>query len=103
LRAYRANGAHKDYTEVFLSHSQLYVFADYYRISRLMKLSIHRLQQTLIAFSLHNERIKDIVKLLQYCYANLVPAKLRELVVLYAACHMEKLWKNKEFRELLEA
>lgn len=96
------NEAYLDYTEVFLSHSRLYVFAECYGIPGLIKLSLHKLHRTLVSFSLHEERLDDIVELLRYCYADAVPDQLRELVVPYAACNVEKLWNSEEFRKLLE-
>ncbi|KND89567.1 hypothetical protein TOPH_05669 [Tolypocladium ophioglossoides CBS 100239] len=91
------------YREVFLSHARLYVFADCYGISQLAQLSFLKLRGTLVAFELFDERTGDVVELLRYCYMDPVPEKLRELVVHFVACHVEKLWKNEEFQGLVEA
>ena len=54
------------YTEVFMAHARLYVFADEKLIEPLKKLSLYRLQRTLAVFHLYEERIDDIVQLLQW-------------------------------------
>ncbi|KAK5996224.1 hypothetical protein PT974_04655 [Cladobotryum mycophilum] len=100
---HRSNYAHKNYTNVFLSHSRLYVFAEYYGIVDLMEISLNQLHRTLIKFKLYEERINDIVALIGYYYENLVPETLREFVILYASYKMEKLWMSEKFRALVEA
>lgn len=60
----------EDYTEVFLCHARLYVFAEKYDIEPLRKLSKQKIHQTLIGFHLYTERVGDIVVLLRYVYAN---------------------------------
>ena len=97
----------EDYSEVFLSHARLYVFGDTYDIEPLRKLALHKLQRTLVAFNLHNERVGDIVRLLGYSYSHTVDRpgsqdKLRSLVVHYSASLIEKLSGNEEFDSLLE-
>ncbi|POR39025.1 Uncharacterized protein TPAR_00775, partial [Tolypocladium paradoxum] len=89
-------------TEVFLSDAGLYVFADCYGIAQLAELSFRKLHLTLVAFELHDQSVGDVTELLQYCYVDAVPARLRELVVHFVSCHVEKLWKSEEFRKLLE-
>ena len=97
----------EDYTEVFLSHARLYVFADKYDIAPLRDLSLHRLQQTLAMFTPYASRVGDIVDLLRYSYLNTADASgliddLRSLVVHYAACMVEDLARSVNFRSLLE-
>jgi hypothetical protein len=41
----------EDYTEVFLRHARLYVFADKYDVDGLKDLSLHMLQRTLAEFT----------------------------------------------------
>ncbi len=60
----------EDYTEVFLCHARLYVFADEYDVGPLRDLSLHRLQRTLAEFILDDKRAEDIVNLLRYNYSN---------------------------------
>jgi hypothetical protein len=96
------NPPQEDYTNIFLSHARLYVFAECYGITGLMELSLNELHSTLVTFTLHDERVNDIVALVSYCYENLVPESLREIVALYAACKVEKLWPSEEFQALVE-
>lgn len=60
----------EDYTDVFLSHACLCVFAEKYDIQPLKKLSCQKLQYTLADFTLYLERVGDIAILLKYVYAN---------------------------------
>ncbi|KAK3934239.1 hypothetical protein QBC46DRAFT_359169 [Diplogelasinospora grovesii] len=86
---------------VFLSHARLYVFADCYGISGLMDLSFYKLGKALVDIEVDSDKVADVVDVLQYCYDELTPPKLRSLLVLYAACKVETLWKSTKFRELL--
>ena len=61
----------EDYTEVFLCHARLYVFADKYDVGPLRDLSLHKLQRTLAEFILDDKRAEDIVNLLRYNYSNI--------------------------------
>ncbi|KAI9886655.1 MAG: hypothetical protein M1823_001569 [Watsoniomyces obsoletus] len=97
----------EDYTPVFLSHARLYVFANQWNIRDLMNLTLHRLQQTLLEFTIYKERVGDVVALLQYTYEHTPPLshnvdRLRQLVVRYAACVVEKLAGHEQFQNLLE-
>lgn len=97
----------EDYTEVFLCHARLYVFAEKYDIAPLKKLSVNRLHQTLSVFTLYKERVGDIVDLMQYSYANTVHRSsfddpLRSLVIHYAASVVENLVQSSRFKALLE-
>lgn len=97
----------EDYTEVFLCHARLYVFADKYDIGPLKGLSLDKLQRTLAEFTLYNNRVKDIVDLVRYSYSNTTDYSgsidgLRSLVIHYAACVVENLARNNDFRSLLE-
>jgi hypothetical protein len=101
----------EDYTEVFLCHARIYVFAHKYDIPKLCSLALFNLHDTLQAFHLHKERIADIVKLAQYCYDNehtrdCEPGQdiddLRRLVVHYIACKFEIIGKNESFLALME-
>lgn len=70
----RANqGPQEDFTEVFLSHARLHVFADMYDIRSLKILTFEALHDTLCHYTLHRDRTGDIVALLRYVYANSSP------------------------------
>lgn len=47
----------EDYTEIFLSHARLYVFAEKYDIQPLKILSRQKLQHTLAIYTLYPERV----------------------------------------------
>jgi hypothetical protein len=66
----------------------------------LLQLSLHKLHRLLSTFELYDERVRDIVELLRCCFEEGGGELLNELVVAYAACKFEKLWKNEGFRHL---
>lgn len=101
------SSADYDYTDVFLSHVRMYVFADYYGIDRLQILALHKLLRALILFDDEGGGCGDIIQLVRYSFEKTVFVDtwgqddgLRSLVCLYAACKVEDLWKDTEFREL---
>ena len=97
----------EDYTEVFLSHARLYVFAEKYDVHELRYVALQKLQRTLAGFSLYKQRTGDISTLARYVYENTAERKakadeLRSLVVHYVACNIETLAKDELFRSLLK-
>ncbi len=91
----------ENFTEVFLCHARLFVFADKYLITALTGLCLHKLHQTLIEFHFYDERAGDVVELLRYAYSGEGWGDLQALVVHYAACVIRKLQKNEDFIALL--
>ncbi|KAK1237966.1 hypothetical protein MKX08_002545 [Trichoderma sp. CBMAI-0020] len=94
-----------DYTDVFLGHAQMYVFADYHGIEPLQVLALGKLRQILTSFTVRVESYNDITQLVRYSFEHTVDKKgqgdrLRLLVCLYAACRVEDLWKDPEFKEI---
>lgn len=96
----------EDYTDVFLSHVQLYVFADAYDIQPLRVLALEELHATLAIHTLYPERTGDIIALLRYVYAN--TRKLREgvedvrnLVTQYVGYEMGMLIRDPAFGDLI--
>lgn len=88
------NGPDDDCTEVFLSHARVYVFADYYGISTLQYVSLRKLREALIRYTLYEEGVSDLVQLLEYSFGNTADNAdqqdpLRDLVCIYIACNME--------------
>lgn len=89
-----------DYTDVFLSHARLYVFADYYQIAELMNRSLSRLVDCLINFELHAERVGDVIELLEYCSRTHSPApeQLQSLLIWYTMAKAMKMCSNARFQ-----
>lgn len=96
----------EDYTEVFLSHARLYVFAEKYDIQPLKKLSRQKLQHTLAIYTLNPERVGDITTLLKYVYANTSEAidgieDIRTMLAHYVGTEMDTLIKYGEIKDLM--
>ena len=103
----RANrGANEDYTEVFLSHARLYVFADKYDILPLKTLALEELHNTLAIYTLYPVRTGDVIALLRYVYANSVESarggdELRKMLRDYVGYEMKTLMKDGDFNDLM--
>ena len=99
-------GPCENYSEVFLSHARIYVFAEKYDIEPLKMLALQRLHATLSIYNLYPRRIGDIISLLRYAYLNtaqLQPGveRLRALLTSYMGTEISKLASNVQFKELL--
>ena len=102
----RNQGEHEDYTEVFLSHAYLYVFADKYDIQPLKILALEELHATLNTFTLYPQRVKDIVALLHYVYANAPEQKnttedLRTLMKQHVESEIDTILKDDGLEDYL--
>ena len=103
----RANkGPEEDYTEVFLGHARMYIFAEKYDIQPLKKLALQKLQHQLAIHTLYIDRVGDIFTLLRYVYANTAePAggqeDMRAMLVHYIGVEMANLVKDDEMKELM--
>ena len=103
----RANtGPNEDYTEVFLSHARLYVFAEEYDIQTLKALALENLQLTLRDFTLFKERTGDIIALLSYIYSKTGESRkgvedLRTLLTHYLGYEMDTMMTDPAFRDLV--
>lgn len=98
----------EDYSEVLLSHAQIYVFADKYDIPALRSIALHNLHKTLVSFTLYTESVSDIAILFRYVYQNTPEREdcidqLRALVIEYVACYVEKMTSNEVFKEVLRS
>ena len=96
----------EDYTEVFLSHARVYVFAEKYDIQSLKALALDELHGTLENFDLYAERTGDIIALIRYVYANTGEPvdgveDMRTVLKHYLGFEMHTLMKDKEFGELM--
>ena len=96
----------EDYSHVFLSHAQLYVFAEAYDIQPLRLLALDNLQNVLAIFTLYKNRTTDIIALLKYVYKNTNDPTdgiedLRTLLTQYMGFEMGALMKDEEFRDVM--
>ena len=96
----------EDYTEVFLSHARLYVFAEKYDIQPLKKLCHQKLHHTLAIYTLYPERVGDITTLLKYVYANTTETidgtdDIRTMLAHYVGTEMDTLIKYGEIKDLM--
>ena len=96
----------EDYTEVFLGHARMYVFAEKYDIKPLKTLALLKLHRTLSIFTLFPERVGDIMTLLKYVYANTAEAvdgteDIRTMLAHYIGCEMEMLTKDGDIKDLM--
>jgi len=99
--------SYEDFTNLFLAHARMYVFADRYDIPHLAEYALHEVRRILASSILKEEQIEGVVKLMQYSYSNTLdlpdlPDSLRKLVTHYAACVVEYLYEQKSFQSLLE-
>ena len=98
--------AQENYTDVFLSHAQLYVFAEKYDIQSLKTLALEELHATLVVYTLYDVRTGDIIELLRYVYANTRKPQegvddMRSMISQYVGSKMDVLMGAAEFGELI--
>ena len=96
----------EDYTEVFLSHARLHVFADKYDIEMLKTLTLEELHATIAKYTLYPERTGDIIALLRCVYDR--PAQptegmegMRTLMAEYIGYKMDILMNDGNFQVLM--
>ncbi|KAM0451803.1 hypothetical protein ACHAPV_006004 [Trichoderma viride] len=97
--------ANYDYTDVFLHHAQMYVFADYYGIEPLQILAVQKLHRALTSLNLVAKSHHEVTRLARYTFEHTVEEegqddRLRTLVCLYVACKVKELWEDLEFRNV---
>ena len=96
----------ENYSEVFLSHARLYVFAEMYDIQPLKSRALNELHATLAIFTLYPQRTGDIITLLRYVYTNTSKPKegvedLRTLMTHYMGFEMDVLMDDPSFGDLM--
>lgn len=99
-------GPLEDYSEVFLSHARVYIFADKYDIESLKQLALQNLHQTLAIYTLYPERCRDIIALIRYSYTHTADRGeridgLRALLTHYMGIEMAILAQDEGFKTLL--
>ena len=90
-----------DYSQAFILHAKVFIFADCYNMECLAKVSLHKLHAILCGFRLSTERVPDIIALARFCYDKSAPEKLRDLVTSYFSCVVESTYEIASFQEFL--
>lgn len=90
-----------DYSDFFISHAKVFIFAECYGVEDLMDLSMRKLHQSLCGFRPSLKRISDVLALVRFCYDNPAPEKLKELLASYLACYAEAVFLVSGFKKLL--
>ncbi|KAG6204920.1 hypothetical protein E4U35_002998 [Claviceps purpurea] len=94
-----------DFTEFFIAHVKVFLFADCYGVAELLELSIRKLHQALCGFRLSKARVGDILALVRFCYERPCPDRLKKLLASYSAAIMDIQVSRdvaKSFQELLK-
>ncbi|KAK5655339.1 hypothetical protein OQA88_5906 [Cercophora sp. LCS_1] len=88
-------------------HARLFLFADYYDVAALSTMAFRKMGRALLkwyesakAFA-HPWQMEHVVELVELCWKEDRPAKLRDSVILYVACQLESLWDDEGFRRLV--
>lgn len=94
-----------DYTDVFLAHARVYIFAEYHDIDDLKRLSLENLSQLLAQFQVFNHTAQEFVELAKFTFDNPVANhdELKAIVVLFSACNIKCLNRNEDFKKLLSS
>lgn len=96
-----------DFTQAFLCHVKLYVFADKYDVEGLATETSTQLHHVLSKFKLFETSIGDFVNLIEYVYDNITKYwyvdKMKDVICSYSISIMAHLVENKRFVELLNS
>lgn len=95
----------QDYTDIFISHVDLFILADYYGICSLEACVVRKLGALLGSFKLCPSKIKDFIRLVEYTYGNVPKTKrhysLHELLADYAVRQSENRPVHRYIRMLV--
>ena len=96
----------EEYSEVFLGHARLYVFADKYDIQILKVLAMEELHATLAVYTLYQERTSDVVALLRYVYDKTPDSEdgvedLRTILTQYMEAEIDTLIEDEDLQEVI--
>ncbi|KAK4445484.1 hypothetical protein QBC34DRAFT_164264 [Podospora aff. communis PSN243] len=88
-----------------LSHAKVFVFADYWGVTRLKELSLRRLGKCLEEMELTEDKAEadEMAGLMEFCFDDKDPRpeELTSLILLYSACNIRNLWKSDRFQEFV--
>lgn len=85
-----------------MHHARVCILADRYCIAPLVEMSLMKLDGALDGYAISESGLNHVVELVRICHAELVPERLRLLVVDCAAANVENLWESEGFQGLLE-
>ena len=105
----RNEDENESYSEVFLCHTQMYVYAEMKLIPKLKLLALENLREALKHFTLNESHTSDIILLLRYVYEKTKERPshtgerepMRALLMEYLAFEMDILIDDEQFAELL--
>ena len=100
---------YRGFFSTLLSHVQLFDFADTYLVEKLKEATTQDLSTALDSFTLHWQRVPDIVKLVKHIYdvspepreAQQSCPSLRRVITRFAANNIDILVMSETFRDLL--
>jgi len=87
----------------YLLHAKVFVFADYWGVIGLKKVSLRELSSVLqeVGLLINTKWVRDrLVVLVEYCYEEPRLEELVTLVYLYASFRLPQLWESEKFQEL---
>ncbi|KAG6030218.1 hypothetical protein E4U40_008035 [Claviceps sp. LM458 group G5] len=83
-----------DYSDFFIAHAKIFIFADCYGVAKLLDLALQKLHGALCGFRLSRNRMNDILALVRFCYERPGPEKLKRLVASYSAAIIDVRGEN---------
>ncbi|KAG5938887.1 hypothetical protein E4U53_007925 [Claviceps sorghi] len=95
-----AEGLDADYSDFFIAHAKVFVFADYYGVDGLADLAMQKLHAALSGFRLSRERLDDVLALMRFCYERPAPERLKSMVASYVAGIVDSATPRDCFREV---
>ncbi|KAG8531843.1 uncharacterized protein KY384_003479 [Bacidia gigantensis] len=93
----------EDFTQIFLAHAQVYIFATVKCIYKLEIYALSQLRAALASFKLYEERVGDVVTLLRYVYGHdgdqaASADTIKDCMQEYIGCELEVLIKDADFK-----
>ncbi|KAF5978835.1 btb poz fold [Fusarium coicis] len=92
----------KDQANHLVHHAKVFMLADRYGVKRLTEISCGKLYDRLIDLYKKGGDYNNMEELVRFTSEELVPDRLKNMVIDFSACVVENLWEIKRFHELLE-
>lgn len=87
------------YSEIFIAHIRVFLFADYHQIDSLSSQALERLRWSFRNCQVDNN---DVIEVTELYVKEDLPDSLRELILAYIASRATKMWDEPRFKELLQ-